>query len=650
MSRKKKSFARYFKKTFKQNIFLLFKYLLSSILYIIISVLSNLLAVKELTYLNAFLVIGYFSTMIAFGVSTGIRIMVSQSISSHAKVEKYIKIGFEITLLISTIATILLALFPSFFMETIGGYMPDDYTFYYIMCAYFFLTCLFEYMASMIKEFKLMKINMLAYILPLIITVLGFFILYFAGIYYLNLIAIIYVISALFGVIYSYFALLKNKKIKINILKFNFSKLTSKQWIIILNNFAIQIIWEVGYYATSVFLLRMSDSVFNTYSYLENVLDVFNGVLFTFITVTSIKIGRALGKNQFEEAYKHAKYSIYATLIIWAFYFVCSMVLIYPIALGVNKAYFDIMFLVIPCYTIIHLLRFLTWNFSSYMLSLGGKTTLLLITEIISTIYLVTLCFITSFIPNNIILIYFLITLPDFITLPIFIIIFKRKKWLANINEDPKLLSNQIKVVIFDFDDTLYFGVDWKFWKEEYIAFFENHFSYLSADEKKNLIKKHLNRDYIKNSTDIIKILIAEEGSAKAWLDFRDSISGELSEEEKKGNIVPQEEMQEFYNQAKRLNGKLYIVSNSTLKDIKAFAEFYNIDLSIFEKIYTNDYDISDITKERYYKEIIAENNITPSEAMVIGDSYANDILPAKKLKMHYYQCENGFTYEEVVN
>ena len=272
MSRKKKSFARYFKKTFKQNKFLLFKYLLSSILYIIISVLSNLLAVKELTYLNAFLVIGYFSTMIAFGVSTGISIMVSQSISSHAKVEKYIKIGFEITLLISIIATTLLALFPSFFMETIGGYMPDDYTFYYIMCAYFFLTCLFEYMASMIKEFKLMKINMLAYILPLIITVLGFFILYFAGIYYLNLIAIIYVISALFGVIYSYFALLKNKKIKINILKFNFSKLTSKQWIIIINNFAIQIIWEVGYYATSVFLLRMSDSVFNTYSYLENVL------------------------------------------------------------------------------------------------------------------------------------------------------------------------------------------------------------------------------------------------------------------------------------------------------------------------------------------------------------------------------------------
>ena len=35
---------------------------------------------------------------------------------------------------------------------------------------------------------------------------------------------------------------------------------------------------------------------------------------------------------------------------------------------------------------------------------------------------------------------------------------------------------------------------------------------------------------------------------------------------------------------------------------------------------------------------------------MVIGDSYANDILPAKKLKMYYYQCENGFTYEEVVN
>lgn len=42
--------------------------------------------------------------------------------------------------------------------------------------------------------------------------------------------------------------------------------------------------------------------------------------------------------------------------------------------------------------------------------------------------------------------------------------------------------------------------------------------------------------------------------------------------------------------------------------------------------------------------------NVNPEEIMVIGNSYKHDILPAKRLKMKYFKCKDGFTYEEVVS
>lgn len=68
----RKDFWSYFFKTFKNGKYLLVRYVLSSVLFIIISVISNLLAVKELTYLNTFLSLNYFSAMISFGISGGI--------------------------------------------------------------------------------------------------------------------------------------------------------------------------------------------------------------------------------------------------------------------------------------------------------------------------------------------------------------------------------------------------------------------------------------------------------------------------------------------------------------------------------------------------------------------------------------------------
>lgn len=87
--------------------------------------------------------------------------------------------------------------------------------------------------------------------------------------------------------------------------------LTNKQWWVLLSNLAVEFIWQIGYYATAIILIRFSDGIFNTYSYLENVLDVFNGVLYAVGSVNAIKITRLLGKDKFDEAYRYSKYSIW---------------------------------------------------------------------------------------------------------------------------------------------------------------------------------------------------------------------------------------------------------------------------------------------------------------------------------------------------
>ncbi len=120
----RKDFWSYFFKTFKNGKYLLVRYVLSSVLFIIISVMSNLLAVKELTYLNTFLSLNYFSAMISFGISGGILVFVNQNINSKDKVSKYVRSGNQLNIIVSAIFTALLVIFPRFFMENHNRLSP----------------------------------------------------------------------------------------------------------------------------------------------------------------------------------------------------------------------------------------------------------------------------------------------------------------------------------------------------------------------------------------------------------------------------------------------------------------------------------------------------------------------------------------------
>ncbi len=639
----KKFFANFWE-VFKESKFLIIKYVAVAVLYSIISILSNLLGVEELTYLNAFLSIYAFASIIAFGVSNGIAIFMNQNYGSNYKVRKYAKVGFEINLAFSVVSTVILACFPKFFIEILMDYHPQSYTFYYIMCGYFFLSCISSYLTNTMKSLKFFKRQLISEMIPLVVTIVGFLALYFSGEYYLNYIAIAYVVSAAIAIVVSYVLLVKNKQLSINFFKFQTVNLTKKQWGVLLSNLAVEFIWQIGYYATAIILIRFSEGIFNTYSYLENVLDVFNGLLFAIGTVNAIKITRLLGKDRFDEAYQQAKYSIYMSLFIWLFYFIASMIFIYPIALGVNDEYFGLMFTVLPCYLAIHLLRFVSWNMGSHMLRLGGKNKPFVIIEIFCTIILIASCFVVQFLPLSVPLAYFVILIPTLIFLPVYLIIFKSKRWMSNINKDPNLLSNKIKLTIFDFRETLVWDMKKDNHRKLNLQWFNQHFSNLTQNQRNQLLKKYgcgLNGEGL--SSNINKMLFDVEGSNASYLIFREYVK--TNKNYMRGKKISNQELQKF----KQL-GKIYIVSNYKQGDLLAALEYNNFDESMFEEIISNDLSKPEnLDKFKIYQEIMQKSNLKPYQILVVGNNFKHDLQSAKKLGMHYYLVKDGFTYDEIL-
>ena len=639
-----KGFLRYFTGTLKESKFLLLKYIIVALLYSAISILANLLGVSELTYLNAFLSLYAFSSIIAFGISNGISVFMNQNIGSKFKVRKYAKIGFEINIIFSLFATILLVLFPKFFMEILMDYTPENYTFYYIMCIYFFLSCIRSYLVETMKNLKFFKQQLVCELIPLVITISGFLILYFCGIYYLNYIAISYIAGAVVSIIFSFVLLLKNKEISVNFAKFQTINLTKKQMGILISTLAVEFIWQIGYYASSIFLIRYSEAVFNTYSYLENVLDLFNGVFFAFASVSAIKITRCLGRDKFDEAYLYSKYSIFSSIVIWLFYFIISLILIYPIALGVNREYFDLMFTVLPCYVSIYSIIFISWNMGSYMLRLGGKTGIFVVIEIFATAIKIAECFIVDFLPRSIPLIYFMMLVPSIYSLIVYLIIFKRKKWLNNINKDPNLISNQVKLVIFNFSDTLVWNMKKDNHRAMNLQWFNEHFSYMTEKDRAKLLKKYKcgpNGEGL--TSQLNEILFDMEGNNDSYLIFREFM--ETSENYIRGDHVSNKELQKFKNL-----GKIYIVSNWKEKDLQRAVDYNEFDRSLFDGIISNNISRKEnLDKSRIYKKIMKENNLKPNQVLVVGNNFKHDLLSAKKLGMHYYLVKDGFTYDEIL-
>ena len=76
----------------------------------------------------------------------------------------------------------------------------------------------------------------------------------------------------------------------------------------------------------------------------------------------------------------------------------------------------------------------------------------------------------------------------------------------------------------------------------------------------------------------------------------------------------------------------VYIVSNSDIIHVKHYMKQIGIDPSWFKSIISNQFIKKDRTKRHYYKDILTWEKCSPKDALVLGDSYNSDIVPAEKL------------------
>jgi len=181
-----------------------------------------------------------------------------------------------------------------------------------------------------------------------------------------------------------------------------------------------------------------------------------------------------------------------------------------------------------------------------------------------------------------------------------------------------------MKVIILDFDDTIYNGTVWGNWKSYVKGFLLKQFN---NNQKKldDFIQKYSIDKANYFAQTIANSLIAEFGSAKPFADYESE------------NIYPLQAHDLKFADIKflkQLTSKfpVYIVSNSSVNFCVQHLKEQNIDPNIFKGIYSNQFEAEDSTKSIYYKQIIAKENVKGSDVLVIGDNFVNDLLPAIEL------------------
>ncbi len=197
-----------------------------------------------------------------------------------------------------------------------------------------------------------------------------------------------------------------------------------------------------------------------------------------------------------------------------------------------------------------------------------------------------------------------------------------------------------IKVVAFDFDDTLYSGIDYKPW----INFCKNaiwDILKFHSQNEFNKIQNFVSKE--KFSDKNIIAFIREFGlNEQDWFKYKDA-QDRQDETLHVEKVVSNEELNKFAK-----NHVLYVVSNSTRKAVFNNIEKLGINLSCFKEIITNPFIFGRESKQYLYKEILNKEKILPNELFVIGNSYNDDILPALEIGAKGQVVNNAdFTYED---
>lgn len=177
-----------------------------------------------------------------------------------------------------------------------------------------------------------------------------------------------------------------------------------------------------------------------------------------------------------------------------------------------------------------------------------------------------------------------------------------------------------IKVVIFDFDDTLYSDTNPLPWKNFCIKTVEYFLKKLKVEDSENILNIVKNSGF--SDRQLIKFIVSLGAKEKDVKDYMKShnIEGNAFENCKKVSNTTLRDFQQYF--------VMYIVSNSLETSVQDNMELLKIDSSFFKDIISNKED----SKKGEYENIIKREGTLPNELLVIGNSYSSDILPALEI------------------
>ncbi len=191
----------------------------------------------------------------------------------------------------------------------------------------------------------------------------------------------------------------------------------------------------------------------------------------------------------------------------------------------------------------------------------------------------------------------------------------------------------QTKVVVFDFDGTIYSGIDWSKEWSDYCKFgMRLLFSTLSDDQFDILVRSEKIDMFTSNQ--IVSALKKYGKKASDWIHFRQTHDCFL--DYSNCVCVSNHELHKFADKY-----TLYLVSNSIPKEIQRVVNYFSIDMNVFKEIITNDYEHGP-DKQFYYEEIIKKEGILPEQLYVIGDSESTDIAPARRIGAKFTRVQDA--------
>lgn len=206
-----------------------------------------------------------------------------------------------------------------------------------------------------------------------------------------------------------------------------------------------------------------------------------------------------------------------------------------------------------------------------------------------------------------------------------------------------KDLDAKLKLIIFDFDETLYYSPNAL---QCYIQFIKKTILDLSdySEEKAMKIIKEYGFD--------------QKGEKRVSFGKtceKFGIPKQLWEDYKKNHFfeIDYENAQTVNNKLLRKMSKkipLVIVSNEIYEHILYKSKRLKIDLSNFNQIYApKKENLNGIDKQETYSKILKEYNLTPHQAIVVGDRYNVDIKPFENIGGKGVQISNTKEIESLL-